>query len=342
LSGVPILEIDDLHVHYVTAHGIARAVDGASFAVEAGQIVGLVGESGCGKTTLVRAIPRVMPKSARVVGGRILFEGEDLLSLPARRMKAHRWKEIAFIPQSAMNSLDPVYRVGRQMSEVLIERGSMDKRTARARSAELFSMVGIEAGRLDDYPHQFSGGMRQRVAIALALALKPRLVIADEPVTALDVVVQRQVLDVLRNLQTELNLSVILVTHDISVVAYLCDGVVVMYAGQVAESGSCDDVLARPDHPYTMGLCNAFPDLARSQGKLVPIEGAPPSLLDPPKGCRFAPRCPFTIERCAEPPPLARTRPGHRAACWRSGEAAALRIRASRTDTWEQVGARVA
>ncbi|HEX5079900.1 MAG TPA: oligopeptide/dipeptide ABC transporter ATP-binding protein, partial [Geminicoccaceae bacterium] len=169
-----------------------------------------------------------------------------------------------------------------------------------------------------------------------------KLVIADEPVTALDVVVQRQVLDVLRALQAELELSVILVTHDISVVAYLCDAVVVMYAGQVAESGRCDDVLARPDHPYTMGLCNAFPDLARSRGKLVPIEGAPPSLLDPPEGCRFAPRCPFAIERCAAPPLLAQSRPGHRVACWRSGEAAALRVRASRTDTWEQAGARVA
>jgi peptide/nickel transport system ATP-binding protein len=257
-------------------------------------------------------------------------------------MNARRWAEIAFVPQSAMNSLDPVYRVGRQMSEVLIERGGLDKRTARARAAELFAMVGIEAGRLDDYPHQFSGGMRQRVAIALALALRPKLVIADEPVTALDVVVQRQILDVLRSLQAELSLSVILVTHDISVVAYLCDAVVVMYAGQVIETGSCADVLARPDHPYTMGLCNAFPDLARSQGKLVPIEGAPPSLLDPPTGCRFAPRCPFTVERCANPPPLEATRPGHSAACWRSGEAIALRARASQTDTWEQAGARVA
>jgi peptide/nickel transport system ATP-binding protein len=339
---LPILEIEDLCVHYVTPQGVARAVDGASFVVEPGQIVGLVGESGCGKTTLARAIPRVMPASARAAGGRILFEGQDLLNLSARRINAHRWKNIAFIPQSAMNSLDPVYRVGRQMSEVLIERGGMGKRSARARAAELFAMVGIEAGRLDDYPHQFSGGMRQRVAIALALALRPKLVIADEPVTALDVVVQRQVLDVLRGLQAELNLSVILVTHDISVVAYLCDAVVVMYAGQVVESGSCEDVLGRPEHPYTMGLCNAFPDLVRSQGKLVPIEGAPPSLLDPPAGCRFAPRCPFTIERCQEPPALAQTRPGHRAACWRSGEAAALRIRASRTDTWEQTGARVA
>jgi peptide/nickel transport system ATP-binding protein len=337
-----ILEIEDLSVHYVTSNGVARAVDGANLVVERGQIVGVVGESGCGKTTLARAIPRVMPNSARIAGGRILFEGEDLLTLGRRRMNAYRWADIAFIPQSAMNSLDPVYRVGRQMSEVLVERGGMDRRAARARSAELFSMVGIETGRLDDYPHQFSGGMRQRVAIALALALRPKLVIADEPVTALDVVVQRQVLDVLRQLQAELNLSVILVTHDISVVAYLCDAVVVMYAGQVVETGTCDDVLARPDHPYTMGLCNAFPDLARSQGKLVPIEGAPPSLLDPPEGCRFAPRCPFVIERCEEAPPLAETRPGHRAACWRSGEAAGLRLRASDTDTWEGIGMRVA
>ena len=333
-----ILAIEDLQVHYRTARGVARAVDGASFEVGRGEVVGLVGESGCGKTTVARAITGVMPGNAVVAGGRIAFEGRDLLKLSRRQLNALRWREIAFVPQSAMNSLDPVYRVGRQITEVLTDRGGLDRRRARARAAGLFEMVGIDASRLDDYPHQFSGGMRQRAAIAIALALNPKLVIADEPVTALDVVVQRQVLDTLSRLQAELGLSVILVTHDISVVAYICDHVVVMYAGQVAESGTVEAVLTRPYHPYTMGLYNAFPDLERSGGTLVPIEGSPPSLLDPPRGCRFEPRCPFAVARCAEPPPLAETEPGHRAACWRSGEAVRLRGLATRTEVWERRG----
>jgi len=317
-------------------------VDGASFALEHGHILGLVGESGCGKTTMARAITGVMPRPARIVGGRIVFDGVDLLALSRREWARKRWREISFVPQSAMNSLDPVYRVGAQIMEVLRDRGGFDRRRGRARAAELFDMVGIEVSRLDDFPHQFSGGMRQRAAIALALALSPKLVIADEPVTALDVVVQRQVLDLLARLQSDLGLSVILVTHDISVVAYLCDAVAVMYAGKVVESGRTAAVLDEPDHPYTMGLYNAFPDLERSQGKLTPIAGSPPSLFDPPSACRFRPRCPFAIARCAEEPPLAETRPAHRAACWRSGEAAALRSDAADVAVWERLEGAVA
>ncbi|WP_376091816.1 ABC transporter ATP-binding protein [Roseomonas sp. CCTCC AB2023176] len=238
------------------------------------------------------------------------------------------------MPQTAMNALDPVQRVGAQITEVLTDRGGLSRAAAQTRAGDLFTMVGLDPGRLRGYPHQFSGGMRQRASIALALALDPPLVIADEPVTALDVIVQRQVLDLLKDLQARRNLALVLVTHDISVVAYACDRVVVMYAGQVVESGPVADVLEAPLHPYTMGLTNAFPDLERAGGTLSPIEGAPPSLLNPPKGCRFAPRCPFAIARCAEPPPLVAHAPDHAAACWRAEEAPALRPTAREPATW--------
>jgi peptide/nickel transport system ATP-binding protein len=331
----PLLSIRDLRIAYRVGKAEVMAVDGASLDVAQGSIVGLVGESGCGKTTLARALTRVMAENARIAGGQAIFGGQDIMAIPERAMNRLRWREIAFIPQSAMNSLDPVYTVGSQLSEVLTRRGGLTRGAARKRAEELFDWVGIEAGRLGDYPHQFSGGMRQRVAIALALALDPKLIIADEPVTALDVIVQRQILDQLKELKDRLGISVILVTHDISVVAYICDRVVVMYAGKVAEAGPVHATLTAPAHPYTMGLKNAFPDLAGAAGVLTPIEGAPPNLALPPPGCRFAPRCPFAEPRCtAAPPPLTEVSPGHVAACTRLPEAAALRDRAARPETW--------
>ncbi|MEM8730920.1 MAG: ABC transporter ATP-binding protein, partial [Pseudomonadota bacterium] len=249
---------------------------------------------------------------------------------------SRRWREIAFIPQSAMNSLDPVYTVGAQLGEVLTRRGGMSRSAARKRAEELFEWVGIETNRLEDYPHQFSGGMRQRVAIALALALDPKLIIADEPVTALDVIVQRQILDQLHELKERLGISVILVTHDISVVAYVCDRVVVMYAGHVVETGPMAATLTAPAHPYTMGLRNAFPDLASAAGVLTPINGAPPNLAAPPPGCRFAPRCPFAEARCtAHLPVLEAIEPQHLAACHRLSEVDMLRAQAAATETWQ-------
>jgi peptide/nickel transport system ATP-binding protein len=329
-----ILQVDSLAVEYQTSQGRVRAVEGASFDVPEGSVLGLVGESGCGKTTVARAITGVMPSNARLAAGRLVFKGKDLVAAAEAERNRVRWREISFVPQSAMNSLDPVYTVGSQLREVLARRGGYARMAAKERAAELFRLVGLSPGRLAEYPHQFSGGMRQRVAIALALALDPSLVIADEPVTALDVIVQRQVLDVIRELQARLQLSMMLVTHDISVVAYVCDRVVVMYAGKVVEDGSTAEVLERAMHPYTMGLTNAFPDLERAGTVLVPIEGSPPDLIDPPEGCRFAPRCPFALAVCKEVQPVLAGEGDHRAACHRRGEAAILRERAKETTTW--------
>ena len=330
-----LLSVRGLHVHYLTPQGTVRAVDGADLDVPAGSIVGLVGESGCGKSTFGRALMGVLPSTARIAAGSILFEARDLVPLSERERRLLRWRRMAFVPQTAMNALDPVQRLRTQMLEVLCERGGLSRAAALDRAATLLHMVGLDPRVLHDYPHQFSGGMRQRASIALALALDPALVIADEPVTALDVIVQRQVLDVLRDLQHRLNLAMILVTHDMAVVAYACDRVAVMYAGQVVESGPVAAVLEAPFHPYTMGLSHAFPDLRDESAALVPIEGAPPSLLSPPPGCRFADRCPFAEQACrTRSPPLTEVAQDHLAACWRSTAAAELRTRAMRPETW--------
>lgn len=337
-----LLSLDGIRIEYAGRGGAVKAVDRATFDVPEGKVVGLVGESGCGKTTLARSITGVMPRTAAVTGGRMMFGGVDLVRATDAEWRDIRWRRIAFVPQSAMNALNPVHRVGDQIAEVLRVRGGMPASRTGARIAELFDMVGLDPARQRDYPHQFSGGMRQRVGIAIALALNPALLIADEPVTALDVIVQRQVLDTLRDLQARLSLSVILVTHDISVVAYVCDQVVVMYAGQVVESGPVAEVLERPVHPYTMGLTNAFPDLARAADTLVPIGGYPPDLRDPPKGCRFAARCPFAVAACRETdPPLVAVGSDRVAACLRAGEAATLREEAKSPDRWAAISASV-
>jgi peptide/nickel transport system ATP-binding protein len=331
VTSQPILEVDDLRIHYRTREGVARAVDGASFTVPEGKIVGLVGESGCGKTTAVRAIMGVLAENGSRAGGRVTFKGKPIDATNTRPLL---WREIAYVPQSAMSSLDPVYTVGDQIVEVLTKRGGASRSAARARSAELFDLVGLSERRLADYPHQFSGGMRQRAAIAMALALEPSLLLADEPVTALDVIVQRQILDTLRALQQRLKLSMVMVTHDISVVAYLCDEIVVMYAGQVVESGPVREVLARPRHPYTMGLRNAFPDLVSDAMELVPIDGSPPDLREALDGCRFAPRCPFAEPACWSHSLAPVATGGHLSACRRDGEADVLRAAALDPATW--------
>ena len=329
----PVLSVRDLQIHYATRDGTVRAVDGATFDVPEGRIVGLVGESGCGKTTAVRAIMGVLAENGRRAGGQVRFKDQPI---DARTTRPLLWREIAYVPQSAMSSLDPVYTVGAQIEEVLLKRGGASRAQARARASELFELVGLSDRRLRDYPHQFSGGMRQRAAIAMALALEPSLLLADEPVTALDVIVQRQILDMLRSLQQRLKLSMVMVTHDISVVAYLCDEVVVMYAGQVVESGPVREVLGRPRHPYTMGLRNAFPDLLSDAMELVPIHGSPPDLRQTLTGCRFAQRCPFVQPACTSGNLDADVTNDHLTVCRRSAEAGTLRTAALDPATWQR------
>ena len=267
-----MLEIKNLSIHYIGKNYRVKAVENVSFNLTSGELLGIVGESGSGKTTLIRSIMGVNPQSAKIVSGEIFYKNDKILDFKDDSIKGdYKWKEIAFIPQSAMNSLDPVYRIIDQMREILIVRGDYNKKTADKRSEELFSLVGIEKNRLRDFPHQFSGGMKQRVAIAMALALDPKIVIADEPVTALDVIVQRQILDLFNELRNKLNLSIILVTHDVSVVAYLCHKVAVMYDGEIVETGTVKDILEKPYHPYTIGLNNAFPDLHSTNDFLEPI-----------------------------------------------------------------------
>ena len=268
-----MLEIKNLSINYVGKDSITKAVENVSLNISKGELLGIVGESGSGKTTLVRSIMGVNPPSAQISSGKIIYNNKTIIDSEDDFITGdYKWREIAFIPQSAMNSLDPVYRVIDQMREILIIRGNYNKKDADKKSEELFKLVGLEKNRLRDFPHQFSGGMKQRVAIAMALALDPKIVIADEPVTALDVIVQRQILDLFNDLRDKLGLSIILVTHDVSVVAYLCQNVAVMYAGEVVEKGAVKLILENPFHPYTMGLNNAFPDLHSTDNFLVPID----------------------------------------------------------------------
>ncbi len=327
---MPLLDVDNLSVDYLTVHGAVKAVRGVSLVLNPGRALGLVGESGCGKSTLARALIRVLSRNARITGGAVRFQGIDLLRLPEAEMNQYRWRRVALVPQSAMDSLDPVYRVGTQLVETLRMRAGLTPSAAWERARTLFRLVGLEEERLRHYPHEFSGGMKQRAVIAMALALNPALLIADEPVTALDVIVQRQVLHTLRHLREVLELSLLLISHDISVVTHLCEDVAVMYAGRVVERGSVRQVFAAARHPYTMGLRNAFPSLRSHQPHLVPIEGAPPDLLAPPQGCAFAPRCPFAIARCwdEDPPLLPVEATGQYVACHRAHEAALLRPQA--------------
>jgi peptide/nickel transport system ATP-binding protein len=331
-----LLAVRDLSIEYTTKRGIARAVQGVSFDLEPGEMMGFVGESGCGKTTTGRALIRVMPKNGRIAQGSAIFKGRDLFKLSETEMRQLRWTEIASIPQSAMDSLNPVYKVGDQIAEILTVRGNYDRKSARERVIDLFSLVGLDPKRADYYPHEFSGGMKQRAAIAASLALNPSLVIADEPVTALDVIVQHQVLRELKQVQERLGLAIIMITHDMSVVAQTCSKVMVMYAGQVVEQGPVRNILKLPLHPYTMGLTNAFPNLHEHQPELINIEGYPPDLVNPPTGCRFAARCPFAVERCTvEEPVMQVASDGHQVACHRMDEAPALRLQAKEVHTWQ-------
>ncbi len=334
----PILECVDLKAGFTTRNGTIRTVDGISFQIKQGENLGIVGESGCGKSTVIKSIIKVFPRNFRIDSGQILFKGRDLVPLDYDQMRRYRWNEISVIPQSAMNALNPVYKVGFQVQEAILEHETIEPSAAKKRVKELFSMVGIDPSRMEAYPHQFSGGMKQRANIAMALALNPSLIIADEPTTALDVLVQDQIFQRMINLQKDLNCSIILVTHDISLVAENCDRVCVMYAGKIMESGTVERVLTKPYHPYTMGLKNAFPSIARSKDlPLISIPGSPPVLIDPPDQCRFCNRCPFSTEICWKiSPPDIEIETDHFAACHHLDKVVDMRDLASRTETWDE------
>ncbi len=319
-----LLEVKNLQTHFLTRGGVVRAVDGVSWDVEEGETVALVGESGCGKSVTALSIMRlVAPPAGQIVGGQIVFKGRDLLTLGEEEMRRVRGREIGMIFQEPMTSLNPVLTIGRQLTEGLEIHLGMSGDDAKRRAAELLGMVGIPDGarRLAQYPHQFSGGMRQRMMIAMALACGPPLVLADEPTTALDVTIQAQILELMKDLARRLGVAMLIITHNLGVVARYADRVNVMYAGRIVERGTARQVYGNPRHPYTLGLLRSVPRLDEPRrARLAPIVGQPPDLTRLPPGCAFAPRCAFRVERCAhEIPPLEPVNgDGHVSACWES------------------------
>lgn len=292
-----LLEVKNLQTYFHTSAGELRAVDGVSFSLERGECLGLVGESGCGKSTSALSICNLLPKEGCIHGGEILVDGVDYRQLSEKEMRAHRWKDVSIIFQGAMNSFNPVKRVGWQLAEAMRLHDGLTKEQAWQRAGDLFELVGIPRERVRQYPHEFSGGMKQRAMIAMALACNAKLIIGDEPTTALDVMIQAQILELLEKLRRERNMAIILITHDLSILGETCDRIAVMYAGKIVEMGTVDDIFRHPAHPYTRRLIECFPNV--NAGRAIPdgIPGAPPNLIDPPTGCRFHPRCHC---RCAD------------------------------------------
>ncbi|HEX6725085.1 MAG TPA: ABC transporter ATP-binding protein [Gaiella sp.] len=320
MSETALLSVEDLRVRFWTSRGVVHAVNGITFDVRPGETLGLVGESGCGKSVTALATMGILPRAARIPSGSIKLDGRELVGLSERAWRRVRGKEIAMIFQDPMTSLNPVLTVGAQLREAIEEHLDVDRKGATARAVELLEQVGIPGAKdqLKSYPHQFSGGMRQRVMIAIALACEPKLLIADEPTTALDVTIQAQILDLLRELVTERGTALVLITHDLGVVAGTCERVQVMYAGTLVETGTADEVFAAPRHPYTLGLLQSVPrlDIGKRQ-PLRPIPGSPRNMLSEPSSCPFAPRCRYRTDRCdAELPLLERLDTGQRAACF--------------------------
>jgi len=312
-----LLEVKDLSISFSSRAGRVHAVNNVALLIDEGQLLGVAGESGCGKTTTSLSIPRLLPENASVDGGEILFGGEDLLKKSEKEMRDVRWKQISVIFQGAMNALNPLTPVGRQIIEpILIHEQKISRAEAEERGKELLERVGISSKRFRDYPHEFSGGMRQRVNIAMSLSCRPRLVIADEPVTALDVMIQAQILELLRDLSKSYNLSMIMISHDLSVLSELCDKIAVMYAGRVVEHGFCKDVFKYPKHPYTARLLNAYPNIHGKRGEISGIPGNPPNLLAKSRGCPFYDRCLARGDICLEEAPeLKGGKDGHLASC---------------------------
>ncbi len=316
-----LLEVNNLHTQFFTQDGVVKAVDDVSFYIRPGETLGVVGESGSGKSITGLSLMRLVPSPpGKIVEGEVIFQGKDVLKMTDEQVRSIRGNEIAMIFQDPMTSLNPVLTINRQISESLILHMGMNKEQAKARAIELLEMVGIPNApeRVDQYPHQFSGGMRQRVMIAMALSCNPKLLIADEPTTALDVTIQAQILDLMRNLQNETGAGVMMITHSMGVVAGIADRVQVMYAGQIVETASTEEIFANPRHPYTVGLMKSIPRLdARTREKLQPIRGLPPDLIDLPDMCPFVPRCNYAREKCEQKnPPLMDVGPDHKSACW--------------------------
>jgi peptide/nickel transport system ATP-binding protein len=315
-----LLEVHGLRTSFDGESGEVRAVDGVDFSLARGRTLGIVGESGCGKSVTALTIMRLVPQPpGRIVGGEVLFDGLDLLTLPENRMRSLRGDQLSMIFQEPMTSLNPAFPVGEQIGETLLRHRNVSKLQAKHQAIEMLGRVRIPSPerRADDYPHQLSGGMRQRVMIAMALACNPKLLIADEPTTALDVTIQAQILELMRALRAELGTAIILITHDLGVIAELADDVIVMYAGQVIERCSVERLFAEPQHPYTIGLLGSIPRLDLEQQRLAAIQGFVPNAARLPSGCRFHPRCPFAVDKCRhEVPPLMEITPQHEAACW--------------------------
>ena len=320
-AATPILEVEDLAVEFLTDHGWVRVVDGVSFSVAAGETLGLVGESGSGKTVTSLSVMQLVPRPpGRIVGGQIRFAGRDLAALPEPELEALRGNDIAMVFQESMTSLNPAFTIGDQIGEVLRRHRGLSRRAARERALEVLELVQIPHPheRLGAYPHEFSGGMRQRAAIAMALACEPKLLIADEPTTALDVTVQAQILDLLRSLQDRFGMAILFVTHNLGVVADICDRVAVMYAGRIVETAGVFDLFERPRHPYTEGLLQAMPQLGTRGDRLAAIPGTPPMPWQMPSGCRFHPRCTYAEKACTEgAAPLIDLGEGRHARCLR-------------------------
>lgn len=313
---VKLLDVQNLSVIFETESGTAQAVDDLSFSIEKGKVLGIVGESGCGKSVTTMSVLRLISSPGRVKNGKILFDGQDLLSLNEKQMQAIRGNKIALVPQDPMTSLNPVYTIGQQIVETISLHQKVGKQEAKKRAVEVLEKVRIPSAktRVDNYPHEFSGGMRQRVMIAMALSCEPQLLIADEPTTALDVTVQAQILDLMKEIQKAQGMSIMMITHDLGVVAEMCHDVVVMYAGSAVETATVQELFRSPKHPYTVGLMQSIPKTEST--RLTPIDGQPPSLINLPDACRFAPRCPLQQERCLQGlPKLEEKEPGRFARC---------------------------
>lgn len=317
--GQPLLKVEGLKVYYHISQGVVKAVDNIDFTVNCGEFVGLSGESGCGKTTTAMTLLKILPREGVIEGGKALFNNRDILSLKKKELQAFRWQEISMIFQGAMNSLNPVRRVIDQMINAIQIHQRIPRETAREIALDLIESVGIDSSRARAYPHELSGGMKQRLMIALALVLHPPLVIADEPTTALDVMIQAQILDLFKQLRQKTSLSLLIITHDLSVLAETCDKVIIMYAGKIVEEAATDILFDKPAHPYTRKLISSFPSILGDK-ELDFIPGNPPDLIDPPTGCNFHPRCDYATDQCkTEEPPLI-DEGGHRVACFRRNE----------------------